>query len=164
MNIRLDGSTSIDTIKRLLASWSKSYSPDEEQYKYIKPRFFIETVLDDKYTGKSAHAVVFMVRCIHGKPVNVRVRKDAAGRTYSNTYDLNFKQLMPSEFPLEKPTQWESMLAIAAKLSAPFEFVRMDFYICSDENIYLSEYTFTPSSGNRVFSMALEHELGRLWR
>lgn len=162
-NIRLDGSCPVEKIKELLKTWDRPYSDNgEAQYKYIKPMFFIEEIIDDYYTGKSGLAQTFMVRCIHGKPVNVRVRCGNGSKS-TNTYTIDFKMIMKQEFLLEKPNKWQSMLDIAEKLSEQFEFVRLDFYIDSHENIYLSEFTFTPSAGNPVFSPAIERELGKLW-
>jgi len=152
MNLCLDGSLSIDTIIRSV----------EKQYTFVKPQFFIEEIIDDKYTGRSGKACVFMFRCIHGNPVSAGVRQ-GNGSNIQNTYSIDFTLIGKLNFELTKPTQWDAMLSIAKILSKPFEFVRIDFYIGSDENIYFSEYTFTPAGGNRVFSMEMEKSLGKLW-
>ena len=55
------------------------------------------------------------------------------------------------------------MLALAEKLSAPFEFVRIDFYLSKSGDIYFSEYTFTPAGGAILYSDEIENELGALW-
>lgn len=163
-NIPLDGSAPLLEIHDALQSWASApYSTKEKQYTYVKPRYFIESILDDKYTGKSGKARVFMVRCIHGKPVSVGVRL-GNGSSVQNSYSPSFKLLEPEKFPFEKPAQWETLLQYAEVLAAPFEFVRMDFYIGSDEKIYFSEYTFTPAGGHRVFPIHLEHTFGKLWR
>lgn len=163
-NLHLDGSATVSEIQAALKSWAANpYSTKEKQYTHVKPRYFIESIIDDKYTGKSGKARVFMVRCIHGKPITVGVRL-GNGSTIQNSYTTTFSPLEPLQFPFEKPAQWETLLAYAAVLAAPFEFVRVDFYIGVDEQIYFSEYTFTPAGGNRVFPMRLEHEFGKLWR
>ena len=162
-NMILSKAPPIPKFQTLLSSWSVPYTGSgEKHYSYIPPRFFIEEIIDDAYTGKSGQARVFMIRCIHGKPVSVGVRK-GNGSTIQNTYTPAFVQVETPKFVLEKPAQWESMMTYASVLSAPFEFVRVDFYIGGDGEIYFSEFTFTPSGGNRVFSMDMERELGRLW-
>ena len=161
-NIRLHPDLNIETLKTLLAEWNVPYSDVERQYTYIVPRFFIEEIIDDAYTGVSGKARVFMFRCIHGKPTSVGVR-DADGGA-QHIYTTQFELLGTQKFPLDKPEQWTTMLEYAERLSAPFEFVRIDFYIGADGHVYFSEYTFTPAGGNRVFSMKLEHEYGRLWK
>ena len=152
----------LPTLQTMLAEWNKPYSGDERQYTYLKPRFFIETIVDDVYTGKSGKARVFMIRCIHGKPVSVGVRA-GNGSNVQNSYSLDFTLVEKARFAMEKPAQWEAMLDYATKLSAPFEFVRIDFYLATDGNVYFSEFTFTPAGGHQVFSIKREMELGLLW-
>jgi hypothetical protein len=44
------------------------------------------------------------------------------------------------------PKNYEEMLIISKKLSKGFKFVRVDF-LCTDNNFYFAEMTFTPYSG-----------------
>ena len=55
------------------------------------------------------------------------------------------------------------MLKLAKKLSKPFEFVRIDFYIGENDLIYFSEFTFTPAAGYQVFDLETEMYQGSLW-
>ena len=161
-NIRIIDSTPISVIKVNLDEWNTSYNHLEKQYAHVKPAFFIEEIIDDKYTDQSGQARVFMWRCIHGKPVSVGVRRGLGDNT-QNSYTTEFALMGRKVFEMPKPPQWEKMREMSEVLSARFEFVRVDFYIGADERIYFSEFTFTPAGGNRVFSMKVEHELGRLW-
>lgn len=52
----------------------------------------------------------------------------------------------PSGFSLEKPKCLDNLLNYAGKLSKPFPFVRVDFYIVN-EKVYFGELTFTPCAG-----------------
>jgi hypothetical protein len=160
-NTRLEPSLDVAHIRKQLSEWNIPYSGVERQYAYIAPQFFIEEIIDDAYTGISGKARVFMFRCIHGKPTSVGVRDIGA---IQHVYTTEFELLGAQKFPLEKPAQWDAMLNYATQLSAPFEFVRIDFYIGADGHVYFSEYTFTPAGGSRVFSMKLEHQYGRLWK
>jgi hypothetical protein len=160
-NLPLDGSISLSEIQTALKTWhANPYSTKEKQYTHVKPRYFIESIINDKYTGLSGKARVFMVRCIHGKPVSVGVREGQQ----QNSYFPDFRRMAPDSFPLEKPALWDDLIHSAALLSAPFEFVRVDFYIGADHCLYFSEFTFTPAGGHRVFTPAVERELGKLWR
>jgi hypothetical protein len=166
-NILLSNAPLIPKLQTILASWSVPYvGSGEKQYAHIPPRFFIEEIIDDAYTGKSGKARVFMVRCIRGQPVSVGVRQ-GNGSISQNTYTTDFVPQERLRFELEKPAQWDAMMEYAAVLSKPFEFVRIDFYIGldgdHDSEVYFSEFTFTPAGGNRVFPMDMEHALGRLW-
>ncbi len=161
-NVLLSSAPPIPRLQKILSNWSVPYTGvDEKHYAHVPPRFFIEEIIDDAYTGKSGQARVFMIRCIRGTPISVGVTK-GNGSTVQNIYTPAFVQER-SEFAMEKPAQWEAMMAYASELSSPFEFVRIDFYIGCDSEVYFSEFTFTPAGGKRVFSMELEHELGRLW-
>lgn len=165
-NIPLSPPLNLTEARTKLHSWMKTYSVEEKQYIHIRPRFFIEEILDDAYTGFSGRAHVFMARCIHGTPVSVSVRKDNGnGSVVQNSYTPTFDLLEPELFPFEQPPsyQWEALLRCATQLSAPFEFVRIDMYISADGHIYLSEFTFTPANGAPVFSMNVEAAQGRLW-
>ena len=55
------------------------------------------------------------------------------------------------------------MIEYAEKLSQNFEFVRMDFHIDKNDDIYFSEFTFTPNAGTRVFTDEWEISLGKDW-
>jgi hypothetical protein len=162
-NVVLSQAPSIPKLKSMLSNWSVPYvGTGEKQYSHIIPRFFIEEIIDDAYTGKSGQAHVFMIRCIHGKPVSVGIRK-AGARIIQNSYTLAFTPIGDTKFEIEKPAQWDAILSYASVLSKPFEFVRIDFYIGRDGSLYFSEFTFTPSGGRRLYPMEMELELGRLW-
>ncbi|MDI6949831.1 ATP-grasp fold amidoligase family protein, partial [Serratia sp. Se-RSmG] len=45
-----------------------------------------------------------------------------------------------------KPEGYDELFEYASRLSAPFEFVRVDFYISKGQIIF-GELTFTPSAG-----------------
>jgi hypothetical protein len=64
---------------------------------------------------------------------------------------------------MNKPAEWNTMLSYAQKLAEPFEFVRIDFYLGKNGEIYFSEFTFTPNNGRPVFTDDIEIELGKLW-
>jgi hypothetical protein len=65
----------LEEIKDFLKTHNKVYSDTyEKQYAYIKPRFFIEEKIDDMYTRLSGKAVVFMFRCIYGRPISIGVK------------------------------------------------------------------------------------------
>ena len=55
------------------------------------------------------------------------------------------------------------MLENAKILSNRFEFVRIDYYIDKNHDIYFSEFTFTPAGGNITFDPKIEFELGKTW-
>jgi len=160
-NIVLHNNLDMDEIKLKLKNWNKIYSLEKEkQYSYLKPRFFIEEVIDDKYLGKNGNAYVYMIRCIYGKPLCVNIKLNDK----QNYYTINWEPFYENELGyFDKPKNLSLMLEIASILSRPFEFVRLDFHIDKNDDIYFSEYTFTPNAGNQVFSKELEYSLGKDW-
>ena len=162
-NIDIKENIDINMCKSLLGSWNRCYSTLEKQYTYIKPVFYIEEKINDKILGTTGEAIVYMIRCIKGKPISIGIKY----KGYMNNYDINWKcidsqsQKIPFDLLLDD-IKFDEMLHYASILSKPFEFVRMDFYL-SQTDIYFSEFTFTPNAGKQVFTKEIEYTLGKLW-
>ena len=157
------GLTTVEEVREKLHAWNRPYdgAVAEKQYRYITPRFFIEEKVEDAIVGSTDAAIVYMFRCIHGNPVTIGVKQGKL----QNSYDMSWKLLKSAQITIPQPSQplLDRMITAARCLSAPFEFVRIDFYIATGERIYFSEFTFSPAGGNRIFPMPIEKELGRLW-
>jgi len=147
-------------IKKLKSFNRKFIHIHEKQYSYIKPRFYIEEIIDDKYYGKNGNAIVYMIRCIYGKAICINIKLDGK----QNYYYIDWTPFFIKELQdFEKPKNLDLIIKTAEKLSSNFEFVRIDFHIDKNDDIYFSEFTFTPNSGEKVFSDDLELELGKNW-
>jgi hypothetical protein len=160
-NINITESTNLTNSIRLLHSWNKSYSliHNEAQYKYIKPRFFIEEKVNDKSLGKNGVADVYTFRCIQGNPISINIKHLGL----FNKYDIEFNDIDKPQFYIEKPVELDRMIELSKILSKPFEFVRVDFYLDKNSDIYFSEFTFTPNAGYPFYSMEVEERLSSLW-
>lgn len=65
---------------------------------------------------------------------------------------------------VEKPLNFDKMLAISKKLAEPFSYVRVDLYN-SNGHIYFGEMTFAQGSGAEKFTdYAYDLWMGRLWK
>jgi hypothetical protein len=161
-NTNITRDSILSDIKKRLDFYYRPYNTDEQQYKDLKPTFFIEEKVNDYMFGITGDAVTFMIRCIRGVPCSVGVKY----LNMQNIYDASWILLEKPQLKIRLPDirVRENMLKYAGILSAQFEFVRIDFYVSKDGNIYFSEFTFTPANGNKVFSMATELKLGALWR
>ena len=145
-----------------LKSFNKIYGIDsmEKQYSYIKPRYFIEELIIDKYLKKEV--MDYMVRCINGEPISMSVQQKSIAK--QNSYNTNWELIMPQQlFEISKPVKFNELLNLARLLSKGFEFVRIDFFIDINDDIYFSEFTFTPAGGNPIFPYNIEKEFGKLW-
>ena len=158
-NIDLENAN-IAIINNKLKSWNKSYGTDsnEPHYNFIKPRFFIEEKIKDKFGKK--YASTFMFRCINGKPETFSIKIDSS----INNFDIHKNILKPKEHNYEiEDVLFQKMKKYAEILSKPFEFVRIDFFIDRKNDIYFSEFTFTPLGGKKYYSDEIELKLGKLW-
>lgn len=163
-NIDFSKLRNIDKIKYNLNLWNEPYYKqglNEPQYKTLQPRFFIEQKIKDKYYNKvTGDALVYMVRCLNGEPFSIRVKNK---KLKSSSYDLSWNIVDKNELDIPKPKRLNEMIEYSKDLSKLFEFVRIDYYIDVLDNLYFSEFTFTPSGGDQVFSDEKELEYGKLW-
>lgn len=122
----------------------------EFQYRPVPKKIICERMLGD---GNSL--TDYKIYCFHGKPTHVLVCVGREkGRPTFYFFDREWKfcpitgdgKKQSEDFTLPKPENLERMFAYAERLSAPFPFVRADFYDV-DGKVYFGELTFTPSAG-----------------
>ena len=137
-------------------------------YKDIKPRIIAEKYMEDV---ASRELVDYKFYCFDGKPEFLYISTGLENHATASIsfYDLNFNE-MPfhrSDFkqfktPPAKPTEFDQMIVLAAKLSEGFPFLRVDLYQITGQ-IYFSELTFVPSSGTMPLEPAsADLEIGEL--
>lgn len=162
-NISIESSSTVSECIKKLNEWNVPYfgiQIGELQYKTIKPGFFIEEKIVDIHGVQTGNADVYMFRCIKGRPVTIGVKRGIS----QNSYDINWNPIGDKKIDIERPEALTHMIKLATILSAPFEFVRIDFYISTNSTVYFSEFTFTPAAGAQIFSDQLESDLGALWQ
>ena len=69
-------------------------------------------------------------------------------RPYIYSSSLKFKPPNPNE--IKKPELLDKMIELSEKLSAPFLYVRVDWYYVNGK-IYFGELTFMPGAGYSPF-------------
>lgn len=162
-NISIESSSTVSECIKKLNQWNVPYfgiKNGELQYKAIKPGFLIEEKIVDTRGIQTGSADVYMFRCIKGRPVTIGVKRG----TLQNSYDMNWNPIADKKIDIGRPEALTHMIKLATILSAPFEFVRIDFYISTHSTVYFSEFTFTPAAGGQIFSDQLENDLGTLWQ
>jgi hypothetical protein len=161
-NIWLHPALTLSTIKQQLKEWNKPYRPDSEpHYKHITPRFYIEERIVDKCFGTS-NSLSYQIRCVFGTVIPViRVWYHDAG----NTYDLEWNELESPQIPykIPKPAHLNKIVEFASAMSKSIEFVRIDFYVDVHDDVYFSEYTFTPRGGLSTGLHSLEDVASKYW-
>lgn len=125
-------------------------------YAEIQYRDIPKRILCEKYLG-DGHGLPrdYKVYCFHGCPLYILAcdgRGTKQPRFYFFDTDWRFCPITqdgleaPEHFTIAKPKNLSQMLACATDLSAPFPFVRADFYEVSGKLIF-GELTFTPAGG-----------------
>jgi hypothetical protein len=149
-NFKITKNTTIKEVHLFLNTCNKQYYPNiSKQYSFIKPKFFIEEIIDDKNYGKSGDAIAYGFYCLYGKIQFIRI--DDPKCKYVNMYDKDWNLKSPNYMNriFTKPQNYSSIVNMISILSRPFEFVRFDIFIAVDDKIYFSEYTFTPNGGKK---------------
>ncbi len=98
----------------------------------------------------------YKVYCFGGKPTFIQMivgRHDGASQAFMST-EWRMCGFYNAHYPLmttlpAKPKQLDEMLNLCAKLAEGFNFVRVDWYLIGDSDIYFGEMTFTPASGTQ---------------
>ena len=140
------------------------YHLREWPYKNIKPLIIAEKLLVD-HTSERLRDYKFW--CFNGIPTYMYCTIKG-GDVYENFYDMDFNPVNIShgfrrhipEF--DKPSQFDKMKDLAAKLSTNIPFVRIDFFEV-DNKLYFGEFTFYDWGGMKPFVNKIQDiELGQL--
>ena len=144
------------------------YQGREWPYKNVRPRIIAEKYMED---GSSKDLTDYKFYCFNGVPkylyVSTGLENHATASISFLTLDWEFAPFGRSDFkPFTelppKPTKFEEMLELAARLSAGYKFLRVDLYQIENQ-IYFSELTFSPCGGMMPFNPPeWDEELGKL--
>ena len=139
----------------------------EWAYQSIKRKIIIEKLLRDD-DGNIPRD--FKFHMFHGKCKLVHIVFNRINNLSRSYFDekWNFLSVKRPDYPqgqkIEKPKNYEIMLALAEKLSKPFDYVRVDLYNLNGK-IYFGELTHYPESGILKFEpSSFDFELGKYWK
>ncbi len=140
---------------------------EEQHYGLITPRVVVEELLLDERGEVPADYKLFV---LNQKTAMVQVITDRFSGNTRNFFTRDWRELdIEQSWPrgtvaLARPTELEEMLAVAEKLAAGFEFVRVDLY-AHRGRVYFGEMTHTPNAGREVFRpKEFDLALGKVWR
>lgn len=154
-NIICKDKNKLDTAQatKQLDIWRKDKSYldfSEMQYEKAPKKIIIENFLTPKNGEFPAD---YKVYCFNGEPQAIlymcdRGTDDMTAAFFdkewnfiSETGKSNYKTFSKK---IKVPLCLEEMIQVSRKLSEPFEFVRMDYYVINDK-LYFGEMTFTPA-------------------
>ena len=136
--------------KKIMNSWLKLNvfaSGREWNYKDMQPRIIIEKLIDHQ------PLIDYKFMCFNGEPKFLQINNDYEGVHYVDFYDIGwnkvdftYERFTKSKHIVACPPQFNEMKELARELSAPFPYVRVDFYNPTNQIIF-GELTFFPGSG-----------------
>lgn len=121
----------------------------EWPYKNVPRKIICEKYMQN---GNEECLTDYKFFCFNGNPKIMYISKDNANEPKTDFYDMEFNKLSMrmlapnSEDEHEKPSFFEEMKKIAAKLSSNTNCLRVDFYIINNK-LYIGELTFFHMSG-----------------
>lgn len=125
----------------------------ELHYSPIKPQIIIEELMLEN--GKLP--TEYKIHVFNGKAKSLYVVTSRGIDIRYNNYYIDWTPFDGSQFngwkktdyPLEKPKNFDEMIKISEDLASPFPFVRVDLYDINGV-VYFSELTFTPAKGTLI--------------
>ena len=145
-----------DELRKKFNKWLKTdygRKTVELHYSKIKPQIIIEKLmLENNHLPTE-----YKIHVFNGKAKSMYVVTSRGIDIRYNNYYIDWTPFDGSQFngwkktdyPLEKPANWDEMVKMAETLAAKFPFVRVDLYSI-DGKIYFSEMTFTPAKGTLI--------------
>jgi hypothetical protein len=153
-------------LTRTLRRWLRtnfSYGVREWAYKDIPRRLIIERFIGSG--RKTPDDYKFF--CFDGAPQAIWVLADRFTKPTDVWYDPGWVVLTfmgsSQEAARPAPSALDEMLAIARKLSAGFDFLRVDLY-CVDGRVYCGELTVYPGCGLWPYTPESDEWLGGFWK
>lgn len=163
-----DRGRDIDLIKSRMAQWLYPWNTyyynnlcitDEK----VEPRIIVEEMIGD---GRRVDD--YKLHCFRGKPEVMLIVQDRGRnekRTFVKVSDwevLPIRRKGKSYNPkVERPDELDQMIDIAKKLSEPFPFVRIDFYV-DNGHVYVGEMTFSPGLFLKINPVEWDRKLGEM--
>lgn len=153
--IRKNSSPPLDT--EAIGAWFDiDYSEilREPNYRYLERKVIVEEYLSEPGQETPRDYKIF---CFRGRPAYIQVdtgRFSGHQRNIlsTNWRELDFQILHPRcSTPVPRPPNLQAMLDAAAKLSADFSFIRVDFYRL-ENSFYVGELTNFPGGATEGFT------------
>lgn len=141
------------------------YEKHEWAYEKIRRRIIIEPLLKDE-AGEIP--LDYKVHMIHGSCAYISVDVDRFSSHTRTLYTPRWEKLpvrhrVPMGPDIPKSPALHTMLELSERLSEPFDFVRVDFYLVNDR-VYFGELTHYPGSGARPYDpTSFDEDLGAMW-
>ena len=150
-------------LKLRVSSLSRTYVT---HYDSIPPRIVVERFIEDE---RYAVPTDYKFLCFHGRVRYLYVIDRSGVQSTCTFFDPEWRKLPISyDYPVAesvpRPARLAEMVEVAERLSAGFDFVRVDLYSPNDSAVVFGEMTLSPTAGNGVFRpREWDFKLGELW-
>lgn len=153
-------------VLKKLKKWTRReqnhyYYGFEWAYKDIQPKIIAEKYIEQL----DGQVFDYKFKCFNGEPAAVLLCKDRGEKVVYEDYDLDWQpcqfEAMSTKGNSAKPENLQEMVALAAKLSVGFPFVRVDFYNI-DGQIFFGELTFYPGCGYNSYFYEWDMKFGQM--
>ena len=159
---KLDIMSTVRLLKEWVSPWgSPYYYAFTPIFKNIKP-----CIIAEEYAEQSDGQLCdYKFMCFNGEPRWILACSGRKKSTVYENHDMNWDLFIPSpnsarRAHVPRPAHFDKMVDISKKLSAPFPFVRVDFYEANDR-IYIGEMTFTPGGGFNTYYKNWDLKIGK---
>jgi hypothetical protein len=134
-------------------------------YARVPRRVLAEPLLRDASGGVPAD---FKTYVVGGRVRFFQVDHGRFGRATRNLYDLDWsllpaRTILPRHPPEPPPHDLPRLIEIAERVAAPFEFMRVDFYLLG-ERVLVGELTSSPAAGfGRYYPASFSEQMAAHW-
>jgi hypothetical protein len=146
----------------IIAWFSHNYYPRkrEPNYRQLEPKVIVEDVLS--LDGRLLDD--YKIHCFHGRPKLIHVMRNrltgiVAGAMFSDKWQaLPFTIQRYCGAEISRPVNLDEVVGVAARLSAPFSYLRVDLYT-DGSRVYVGELTNLPGGATLSFQPPRADEL-----
>ena len=138
----------------------------EQNYRHLRQKIIVEEFLTED--GRTP-ATDYKIYCFHGRPGFIQVESGRFAEYSRSFYDLHWRPMpVAIRYPRgagedATPPMLDRMLDLAARLSAPFDFIRVDLYATAAD-LRVGELTNCPNAGrSEVTPPEAQFLLGRFF-
>jgi len=158
------GKVAFDEIKRETDSWlKKEYARYSREWVYYDLEKYL--IAEEQLCQDGSAPADFKFFVLNGRVEFVQVDLERFSAHRRNLYTRDFvridaQYMFPSTDDIPKPDTFDRAIEIAEKLSADFDFIRVDLYLIEGK-IYFGELTNTPGNGlERIRPKSFDFEMG----